>query len=257
MLEERTITQAIIDSFYSKLKRNLEVDVAICGAGPSGLVCAIELAKRKRKVAIFEKKLSIGGGMWAGGMFFNEIVVEKEAKGILEEAGVSLKEYKKGYFVADAVECVCALGFEAKKRGVGIFNGIETEDVLIRKNRVTGLVINWTVAKISNLLVDPLSIKAKFAVDASGHDAYIARIVKEKAGIKFKMKKLVFKESSLWAEKAEKLVEKYTQEICPGLFVCGMAVSSVFGLPRMGPVFGGMLTSGKKCASLILNSFKK
>jgi len=256
MLEEKTITQAIIDSFYSKLRENLEVDVAICGAGPSGLVCAIELAKRGRKVAIFERKLSIGGGMWAGGMFFNEIVIEKEAKSILEETGISLKEYKKGYFVADAVECVCALGLTAKKKGVAIFNGIEVEDVLIRKDKIAGLVINWSAATYARLHVDPLSIKAKFVVDATGHDAYIVKVVREKLPVKFKIrKKMVLKESSLWAEKAEKLVEENTKQVCSGLFVCGMAANSVFGSPRMGPIFGGMFLSGRRCAYLINTYF--
>lgn len=258
MLDEKIISQAIVERFYKKILDNLEVDIAICGAGPSGLICAIELAKKGRKVAIFERKLSIGGGMWAGGMFFNEIVVEKDSKELLANLGVHLEKYKENYFVADAVECVCALGLEAKRRGVSIFNGIEVEDVLIRKDRVSGLVINWSAVRIAGLHVDPLSVKAKFVVDATGHDAYVARIVKEKARIKFKKEKeMVFKESSLWAERAEKLVEKYTQEICKGLFVCGMAVSSVFGLPRMGPIFGGMLLSGKKCACLIENFFKK
>jgi len=258
MLDEKIISQAIVERFYKKLLDNLEVDIAICGAGPSGLICAIELAKERRKVAIFERKLSIGGGMWAGGMFFNEIVVEKDSRELLANLGVHLEKYKENYFVADAVECVCALGLEAKRRGVSIFNGIEVEDILIRKDRVSGLVINWSAARIAVLHVDPLSVKAKFVVDATGHDAYVARIAKEKAKIKFKKEKeMVFKESSLWAEKAEKLVEKYTQEICKGLFVCGMAANSVFGLPRMGPVFGGMLLSGKKCACLIASLFKK
>jgi len=31
-----------------------------------------------------------------------------------------------------------------------------------------------------------------------------------------------------------------------------MSANAVFGGPRMGPIFGGMLLSGKKCAEIIL-----
>ena len=39
-------------------------------------------------------------------------------------------------------------------------------------------------------------------------------------------------------------------------YVCGMAASAVSGTPRMGPIFGGMLLSGKKVADLIIEKFK-
>ena len=42
-----------------------------------------------------------------------------------------------------------------------------------------------------------------------------------------------------------------------GLYVCGMAVSAVSGTPRMGPIFGGMLLSGKKVANLIIKELAK
>ena len=48
-----------------------------------------------------------------------------------------------------------------------------------------------------------------------------------------------------------------TKEIYPGLYVCGMAASAVSGTPRMGPIFGGMLMSGKKVAEEIIAKLKK
>ncbi|MEM4040079.1 MAG: ribose 1,5-bisphosphate isomerase, partial [Thermoplasmata archaeon] len=46
----------------------------------------------------------------------------------------------------------------------------------------------------------------------------------------------------------EKNIVNYVKEIYPGLFVTGMAAVSVFGAPRMGPIFGGMLISGRDVA---------
>ncbi len=47
------------------------------------------------------------------------------------------------------------------------------------------------------------------------------------------------------AEKGEEDTVKNTAMVAPGLFVCGMAANNVSGGSRMGPLFGGMLLSGK------------
>ena len=55
-------------------------------------------------------------------------------------------------------------------------------------------------------------------------------------------------ERSMWAEVAEGKIIENTREVYPGLIVAGMAANAVCGTPRMGPIFGGMLLSGKRAA---------
>ncbi|MFH1678094.1 MAG: sulfide-dependent adenosine diphosphate thiazole synthase [Candidatus Omnitrophota bacterium] len=248
-LDEVKISQAIIDSYYKKLIDYLDVDVAIAGAGPAGMICGYYLAKAKKKVAIFERKLSVGGGIWGGGMMFNEVVIQEKAKEICDELGIKTTRYKKNYYLADSLELASGLCLEAIRAGVKIFNLIFAEDVMVRRNYVCGLVLNWTAVQMANLHIDPLTMKSKFVVDATGHAAEVARIVEKKNGIRLNTKTgKVVGEQSMWADLAEDTIVKNSGELCPGLYACGMAANAVFGGPRMGPIFGGMLLSGKKVA---------
>jgi thiamine thiazole synthase len=218
----------------------------------SGLVAGYYLAKKGIKTAIYERKLSAGGGMWGGGMMFNKIVVQTEAKYILDEFEVGSIEYQKDYYVANSVETVSALCYRCVRAGTRIFNLLSVEDVMIRENdRVTGLVINWSAVSLANLHVDPLAIRAKLVIDATGHAAEVCHIVTRKLGNKLATKTGdVIGEKSMWAEVGEKELVAKTPEVYPGLLATGMAVNAVFGLPRMGPIFGGMLLSGKNVADL-------
>jgi len=56
------------------------------------------------------------------------------------------------------------------------------------------------------------------------------------------------------ADMGEMHTVENTRECFPGLYVSGMAANAVYGGYRMGPVFGGMLLSGKKAATLILEN---
>jgi len=252
-LDEIKISKAIIESFSRKLTDALDVDVAIVGGGPAGLVCGYYLAKAGKKVVLFEKKLSIGGGMWGGGIMFNEIVFQESAKDVLREFDITTRGYDKNYHIADAVECVSTICSKAVKAGLKIFNLMSVEDVMIREQKVCGLVLNWTAVEMANLHVDPITMRSKYVVDATGHPAEVARIIEKKSGIRLQTPSGNMEgERSMWADEGEALILENSREACPGFYVCGMCANAVFGGPRMGPIFGGMILSGEKIAKMLL-----
>lgn len=53
------------------------------------------------------------------------------------------------------------------------------------------------------------------------------------------------------ATEGESFVVDRAGEVFPGLWISGMSVSATLGGPRMGPIFGGMLLSGKRVAEAI------
>ncbi|MDD5530989.1 MAG: sulfide-dependent adenosine diphosphate thiazole synthase [bacterium] len=256
-LDDIKISEAIIERYMKKLIASLDVDVAIAGAGPSGLTAAFYLAKKHKKVALFERHLSVGGGMWGGGMMFNEIVVQEEGRKILQEFDVDTKKWQQGYYTASSVETVSSLTRAAVKAGTQIFNLISVEDVMLQKGRVTGLVLNWSATQIANLHVDPLTIRSKYVIEATGHPTEVLKVIERKSGKKLSTPSGGIEgERSMWADVGEKSLIKNTKEVFPGVWVTGMAANAAYGSPRMGPIFGGMLLSGKYCAEQILKQLK-
>jgi len=251
-IDERVISRAIISRFMDKLLANLETDVSVAGGGPSGLISAYYLAKAGLKVALFERKLSLGGGMWGGGMMMNEIVFQDEARDIFEEIGVRIHPFETGYYTAAAPETVAALIRAASRAGVAIFNLISAEDVVLHNNRVTGLVLNWSAVEIAGLHVDPLATRCEYVIDCTGHDAHIVNLLSRKAGVALMTPQArPVGEKPMWAEVGEAQLMDNTVEVYPGLYVAGMAANAVAGGYRMGAIFGGMLLSGRRAAELI------
>jgi len=253
MLNEVTISRAIIDTYFKKLMDHLELDVAIVGGGPSGLVAGYYLARAGKKVAMYESKLSIGGGIWGGGMGFNEIVVQEAGKELLDEFGLKAKAYVPGYYTLDSVHTTATLIHKAMEAGLTIFNLTAMEDVVIKNERVAGLVLNWGAIQKLEWHIDPLTIHSKFVLDATGHPANVAEVLVRKMGVKLNTATGgLVGEKSMEAELGELQTVENTREAYPGLFVSGMAANAVFGGYRMGPVFGGMLLSGRKAAEEML-----
>ena len=254
---ENVISQAIVNTFSRKLVNHLEIDAALVGGGPSALVAAKYLAEAGIKTAIFERKLAPGGGTWGGGMLFNEAVVQDDALEILDDFGIGHAPLAEapGYHTLDTVEMASGLIFGALKAGAKIFNSVSVEDIVFKEGKVNGLVINWTPVERLGMHVDPLTVISKCVLDGTGHPSEIIRLATEKAKIQLNTPSgKIEGERPMWVESGEESTVANTAEYFPGLFACGMSANNVMGGYRMGPIFGGMLMSGKKAAGLIKKS---
>ena len=247
-MKETDISRAIIGEYNKRLLEHLENDVVIVGAGPAGLTAAYYLSSAGVKTAVLEKRLSIGGGIWAGAAGYSIVVFEE--KEILDELDITTRK-EKNLYIADAIEFATGLGYKAKKAGAEIFNLTEAEDIIVKKDAVEGVVVNNTAIKLGRLHVDPFCISSKYLIDATGHPAELVAMLKERKPELFPNK---IKDGFMDVEASEAGVVEKTGEVYPGLYVTGMSVCAVFNLPRMGPIFGGMLKSGKKVAELIINA---
>jgi len=251
MIDEVIVTKAITERYIEKFLEGIDCDVAVVGGGPSGLVAATILGKKGYNVSLFEKKLSLGGGIWGGGMMFNQVVFQESVIDILNEFDINFVSFDKKHYVADAVEMAGALIVNASKNA-NIFNLTSVEDIMVKKNKIVGLVVNWTAVEKAKLHIDPLTISCKAVIDATGHDAAVCNIAAKKTG-----KVKLMGEKYMDAEIGEKGVVERVSEVYPGLYVTGMSVAAVHGLPRMGPIFGGMLMSGKRVAEMISKDLEK
>ncbi|MBU1125898.1 MAG: sulfide-dependent adenosine diphosphate thiazole synthase [Candidatus Omnitrophica bacterium] len=244
-VSEAQITRAISKEFYSFFDQYIESEVIIVGGGPSGLMAARDLAAQGIKTLIVESNNYIGGGFWIGGYFMNPLTFRAPAQGILDELGIPYRQAEKDLFVANGPHACSKLIAACCDAGAKILNLTKFDDVVYRHNKVEGVVINW--APVSALprqitCVDPVALEAKVVIDATGHDAWVAKAL-EKRGI---LKLSTF--GPMDVNSSEDLVVEKTGQIHPGLFACGMAVSTIYGIPRMGPTFAGMLYSGRKVA---------
>ena len=252
MIDDVEVTRKIVERYMREFLEMTSVDVIIAGAGPAGLTAARLLGSAGKKVLIIERKLAPGGGMWGGGMTFPVVVIQPASKHLLEDVGVRLEDAGDGYFTADSIECVSKLCAAALDAGAKLFNAVSVEDVMMRDDRITGVVINWSAVEVAGLHVDPLTLGAKMVIDATGHAAEVCTVVRRKTGKLDTPSGGIEGERSMWAEVGEQTVVDNTREIYPGLYVVGMAANAVLGAPRMGPIFGGMLLSGEKAARQIL-----
>jgi len=252
---EKEVTRAIVAGFAREFAEYVENDCSIVGAGPAGLMAGCLLARKGVKTLIIERNNYLGGGFWIGGYLMNKVTVRSPAQEVLKELGVPCTEAYPDLFVADGPHACSKLIAAACDAGVKFANMSVFEDVVLREgNRVAGVVINWTPVQAlprQITCVDPVALESKVVIDATGHDASVCAKLEQRGLMK------VIGYGAMWVERSEDLLVEHTGEVHPGLIAAGMAVSSVYGLPRMGPTFGGMLLSGRRAAEAALEILGK
>ncbi|MCF7892360.1 MAG: sulfide-dependent adenosine diphosphate thiazole synthase [Candidatus Omnitrophica bacterium] len=256
-VSEAGITKAITSEFNKFIQEYIKSDVIIIGGGPSGLMAGRQLANKNYKILIIESNNYLGGGFWIGGYLMNSLTFRSPSEKILSELEIPYKKAEEGLFTASGPAACSKLIWETNKAGARILNMTKFDDVVYRNNRVEGVVINWTpVSALPRQITcaDPICLESKIVIDATGHDAFVCKSLSKR--------KIVTMEDfgPMDVGSSESLVVAKTGQIHPGLIITGMAVSSFYGVPRMGPTFGGMLESGKKAAEVaerVLNAYQE
>ncbi|BBD74020.1 hypothetical protein HS1genome_2409 [Sulfodiicoccus acidiphilus] len=189
-------------------------------------------------------------------MLFHRIVIESPADELLKSFGIRLTRVDEGVYVVDSAEFMAKLATAAIDAGAKFVHGITVDDVIFREEplRVVGVAVEWTATQMASLHTDPLFVSARAVVDATGHDAEVISVASRKIP---ELNLVVPGERPAYSESAEQLVYDNTGMVAPGLYAAGMSVTEVKNLPRMGPIFGGMVLSGYKVAQEIIKDLRK
>ncbi len=256
-LRERDVTRHIAREFYKEFDQLIESDVIIVGAGPSGLLCARDLASSGIRTLLIEQGLALGGGFWSGGYLMNKATICSPADAILEELRIPCKPVKEcdGMTIVDPPHATARLIAAAYEAGAKIMNLTRVLDLIVREEgKLEGVVVNNTTAEMAGhdiIHVDPIGLESRMVVDATGHDAVVVNLLHQR-----NLYQQVPGNGAMWIAKSEALVVENTREIYPNCFVTGLAVAAVDGSPRMGPAFGSMILSGRRAAELVKQKLK-
>ncbi|XWS12799.1 hypothetical protein CRYUN_Cryun37aG0121200 [Craigia yunnanensis] len=232
-IKESYVAREMTRRYMMDMITYADTDVIIVGAGSAGLSCAYEISKNPNiHVAIIEQSVSPGGGAWLGGQLFSAMVVRKPAHRFLDELGIQYDEQEDYVVIKHAALFTSTIMSKLLARpNVKLFNAVAAEDLIVKGNRVAGLVV----------------------VSSCGHDGPFGA-----TGVK-RLKSTGMIDSvpgmkALDMNVAEDAIVRLTREIVPGMIVTGIEVAEIDGAPRMGPTFEAMMISGQKAAHLALKA---
>ena len=152
-----------------------DVDVAVVGAGLSGLFAALAAGRRGAKTLVIDRFGALGGNlgpaMIVGGSVYGEAVATLPGGivGIPKELVTRMDRLKRSlrHDYAEETNIISYLGVKmAEEAGVELLLSVWAADPIVEDDRVTGLFVEGKSGRVA--------VKAKVVIDASG-DADIAR----------------------------------------------------------------------------------
>ncbi|KAF4389410.1 hypothetical protein G4B88_006469 [Cannabis sativa] len=265
-IRESIVSREMTRRYMMDMITYADTDVVVVGAGSAGLSCAYELSKNPNvQVAIIEQSVSPGGGAWLGGQLFSAMhlfiwfnyeafitwrnhlrlipkytilkdIVRKPAHLFLDELGIAYDEQDTYVVIKHAALFTSTIMSKLLARpNVKLFNAVAAEDLIVKGDRVAGVVTNWALVSMNHdtqSCMDPNVMEAKVVVSSCGHDGpFGATGVKRLRSIG--MIKSVPGMKALDMNAAEDAIVDLTREIVPGMIVTGMEVAEIDGSPRM------------------------
>ncbi|MCL7023873.1 hypothetical protein MKW94_019788 [Papaver nudicaule] len=257
-IKESIVSREMTRRYMMDMITYADTDVVVVGAGSAGLTCAYEISKNPNvNVAIIEQSVSPGGGAWLGGQLFSAMIVRKPAHKFLDELEIEYDEQDTYVVIKHAALFTSTIMSKLLARpNVKLFNAVAAEDLIVKNERVAGVVTNWALVSMNHdtqSCMDPNVMEAKIVVSSCGHDGPFGA-----TGVK-RLKSIGLIDSvpgmkALDMNTAEDAIVRLTREVVPGMIITGMEVAEIDGAPRMGPTFGAMMMSGQKAAHLALKA---
>ena len=236
-IKESIVSREMTRRYMTDMITYADTDVVIVGAGSAGLSCAYELSKNPSiRIAIIEQSVSPGGGAWLGGQLFSAMVVRKPAHHFLDELEIEYDEQENYVVIKHAALFTSTIMSKLLARpNVKLFNAVAAEDLIVKEERVSGVVTNWALVSMNHdtqSCMDPNVMEAKVVVSSCGHDGPFGA-----TGVK-RLKSIGMIDNvpgmkALDMNTAEDAIVRLTREIVPGMIVTGMEVAEIDGAPRM------------------------